>query len=297
MQTYPTGLILLPEEIANIFFLTKKYYMKGITTSQSVHSTLENKKYAIIPKKEFIIPERLNPQKKQFKQDWEKLGKDNYLKNGRSFRSRRFRYFYFLPVSGEILPFAPTPYYQPAEINKYAGDIDRKFDALKNKTINNPFFQELIRFDFRQLPVSQKAKSDPWMVDIHQIRTVATTVESGEPTPEGMHHDENDFVWIHLINRKNVTGGINGIYSNDRKPIGSCTLDKNMDSIVLWDPKVMHVVTSIHPKDPTKNAIRDVLLIGFTHCPGLQPPTGNPVLDYKEIKANINPPALLELES
>jgi hypothetical protein len=268
--------------------------MKRITTSRSIYFKLKNKKYAIVPKKEFIIPEYLNKHKKRFKKDWEKLGKDNHLETGRCFRYRRFRYFYFLPESGEILSYAPTSYYQPAEINKYAGNIDRKFDSLKNKTINNPFLQELIQFDFQQLPVPQKEKSDSWMVDIHQIRTIATAIESGEPTPEGIHHDENDFIWIHLINRENVKGGVSGIYSNDQKLIANYSLNKNMDSIVLWDPKVMHGVTSIHPKDPTKNAIRDVLLICFTHCPGLQPPTGNPVSDYKEIKANINPPALLE---
>ena len=152
----------------------------------------------------------------------------------------------------------------------------------------------MIRFDFQQLPVSKEDKSNSWMVDIHQIRTVATAVESGEVTPEGIHHDENDFVWIHLINRENVTGGVNGIYNNEQKPLESCTLSKNMDSIVFWDPKVMHAVTSMHPKDHTRNAIRDVVLICFTHCPGLKPPTGNPVLDYKEIKTNINPPALVK---
>ena len=266
--------------------------MKGITTSLSVYFKLKTNKYVLIPKKEFIIPKHLNIHKKLLKKDWKKLGKDNYLKTGKSFRYRRFQYFYFLPVSGKIVAYAPTPYYQPAEINKYAGDIDRKFDPLKSKTINNPFFQELIQFDFRQLPVSQKEKCEPWMVDIHQIRTVATAVENGEPTPEGIHHDENDFVWTHLIKRKNIIGGTSGIYSNDQKLLTSCTLHKNMDSIVLWDPKVMHGVTSMRPKDPTKNAIRYVLLICFTHCPGLQPPTGNPVLDYKEIKASINPPAL-----
>jgi len=247
-------------------------------------------------KKEFIIPTHLNIHKKRLEEDWENLRKDTYLDAGRSFRYRRFQYFYFLPDSGKIVAYAPTPYYQPSEINKYAGDLDREFDPLKCETINNPFFQELIHFDFQQLPVSQNDKCDPWMVDIHQIRTIATAVESGEPTPEGIHHDENDFVWSHLINRKNVIGGISSIYSNNRQLLTSSTLDKNMDSIVLWDPKVMHGVSSMRPKDTSKNAIRDVLLICFTHCPGLQPPTGNSVLDYKEIKANINPPALAEHE-
>ncbi len=270
--------------------------MNIITTSLSISAKLENNKYVIIPKINFRIPKSLDIHKKQFKKEWGKLGKDNFLESGKSFRYRRFRYFYFSPVSGEILPFAPTPYYQPAEINNYAGSIDRKFDSIKNKTINNPFLQELIKFDFQQLPVSMNEKSDPWMVDIHQIRIIATSNENGEPTPEGIHHDENDFIWIHLIKRKNVSGGINSIYSNDQKLLGDCTLNKNMDSIVLWDPKVMHAVTSIYPKDISKNAIRDVLLICFTRCPSLQPPTGNPALDYKEIKTNINPPALLEQE-
>jgi len=118
--------------------------MKGITTSLSVYFKLKTNKYVLIPKKEFIIPKHLNIHKKLLKKDWKKLGKDNYLKTGRSFRYRRFQYFYFLPVSGKIVAYPPTPYYQPAEINKYAGDIDRKFDPLKSKTINNPFFQELI---------------------------------------------------------------------------------------------------------------------------------------------------------
>ena len=39
-------------------------------------------------------------------------------------------------------------------------------------------------------------------------------IESGEVTPEGIHHDENDFVWIHLINKENSTGGRNNIYNN-----------------------------------------------------------------------------------
>jgi len=61
----------------------------------------------------------------------------------------------------------------------------------------------------------------------------------------------------------------------------------NLDSIILWDPKVMHGVASIYPKNSKKVAFRDVLLIGFSHAPKLQSPTGNSDLDYKEVKKNI----------
>ena len=46
-----------------------------------------------------------------------------------------------------------------------------------------------------------------WHVDVHQIRIIATANEEGEPTPEGIHHDENDFICMHLANRQNIVGG------------------------------------------------------------------------------------------
>jgi len=213
--------------------------MIEIITSQSVKIKLENKKYVHIPQEEFIISKDLIPYKKMLGKDWGNLGKDHYLKYAAGFRYRRFRYFYFLPDSRKILPFAATPYYQPPSINKYAGGIDRTFDSISNGTINNSFFRELIQFDFEQLPVLEESKSNSWLVDIHQIRIVATADEIGEPTPEGIHHDENDFGWIHLINRENLTGGLSRIYTNDKVLLDELTLRNNMDSIVIWDPKVM----------------------------------------------------------
>ena len=44
--------------------------MNEITTSYSIYSKLKNKKYVIVPQKEFIIPEYLNNYKNQFDKDW-----------------------------------------------------------------------------------------------------------------------------------------------------------------------------------------------------------------------------------
>lgn len=268
--------------------------MNRITTNLPIYAGLKNNHYSVITSKDFLIPDHLKGEKQQFDNSWRNLKKDNYLKHGRDFRYRKFRYFYILPASEKIMPFAATPYYQPPEINHYAGGVDREFYGIENEICNNAFFLELIKFDFLQLPVEKQKKSEPWLVDIHQVRIVTTEVESGEPTPEGVHHDENDFVCIHLIKRENITGGINGIYSNNRELLKSYTLTNNLDSIILWDPKVMHGVTPIRPESPKNIAFRDVLLIGFTHAPNLKPPTGNTLFDYKEIKENINPPVLLE---
>ena len=261
--------------------------MNRITTEFPISSDLENYSYSVITGKEFIIPNKQSPEKEKFDHSWENLKKDNYLKDGKSFRYRQFRYFYFLPSSQKIVPFASTPYYQPPETNQYAESIDRLFDSMTEEVINNAFLRELIKFDFLQLPVQETMKSTPWLLDIHQVRIVTTEAENGEPTPEGIHHDENDFVCIHLIKRENITGGLNGVYSNNKELLQKCSLMDNLDSIILWDPKVMHGVASIYPKNSKKVAFRDVLLIGFSHAPKLQSPTGNSDLDYKEVKKNI----------
>ena len=268
--------------------------MNQITTTSTIHSELESNHYSIITGKEILIPKYLKKEQHQFGKTWENLKKDNYLKDERSFRYRQFRYFHFSPISEEIIPFNPTPYYQPPEINQYAEGVDRKFDTMAAETLSNTFFQELIKFDFLQLPIEEYKKSEPWLVDIHQVRIITNEIETGEPTPEGVHHDENDFVCIHLMKRENIKGGINGVYNNNKELLENCTLTNNLDSIILWDPKVMHGVTPIYPEIPENIAFRDVLLIGFTHTPNLQSPTGSTFLDYKEIKKNINPPVLQE---
>ncbi len=45
-----------------------------------------------------------------------------------------------------------------------------------------------------------------------------------------------------------------------------------MDTVLVWDPYVMHGVTPIHPKKPGEPAIRDVLVIGYNYRPDLKRP-------------------------
>jgi hypothetical protein len=88
-----------------------------------------------------------------------------------------------------------------------------------------------------------------------------------------MHHDGDDFNVIHLIRRRNATGGITTVYDNDRNPLASSILSQPMDSVLVWDPHVMHGVTPIRPKNPAESAIRDVLVIGYNHRPDLKRPS------------------------
>ena len=244
-----------------------------ITINQDVCSALQEKKYATILAGEFSVAPQLTDARQRLWADWNDLPPDNYLKDGASFRLRRFAYFYFLPSTGEVRPFPPTPYFQARELNSYAGGIQRKFSHLHDSTLTNQFLYALIRFNFQQFPVSKEMAQQPWKLDVHQIRIVATPGEAGEPTPEGIHHDENDFVCMHLANRQNTVGGVNTIYDNNRRALISCTLHEPMDSLIVWDPHVMHGVSSIQPQHLDEQAVRDILLIGYSYDQDLKPPT------------------------
>ena len=246
--------------------------MDPITIDCTIHSKLREQKYAVILADEFTIEPELTAARQCLWADWDNLVLDNYLKDGGRFRQRRFALFYWLPSAEELLPLPPAPYFQSSEINPYAGDIDRKFAPLLDKSLTNRFLHELIKFNFRQFPVDSSLTNQPWKIDVHQFRIVASQDEQGQPTPEGIHHDGDDFNCIHLVARQNATGGVSSVYDNEGNLLATCTLRQPMDSIVVWDPYVMHGVTPIHPKNPSEPAIRDVLVIGYNHCPNLKPP-------------------------
>jgi len=75
-----------------------------------------------------------------------------------------------------------------------------------------------------------------------------------------------------LIGRQNAKSGANTVYDNDSNPLETCTLLQPMDSIIVWDPHVMHGVSPIKPENPSESAIRDVLVIGYNYCPDLKRP-------------------------
>ena len=247
--------------------------MAQIRIDRGIRPELQAAKYALISAAEYSIPSELALDQEHLWTDWEHLEPDRHLKDAAHFRLRRFGLFYLLPSTGELLPLPTATYFQSAGINSYAGGTARRFSPLLHATLTNDFLHELIKCDFRQFPVDAHVAHQPWEIDVHQFRIIATQHEQGEPTPEGIHHDGDDFNAIHLIRRHNATGGINTVYDNNRSPLASTTLRQPMDSVLVWDPHVMHGVTPIHPHNPADSAIRDVLVIGYNHRPNLTRPS------------------------
>ena len=203
---------------------------------------------------------------------WDDLEVDNYLQNGATFRLRRYGRFYLEVGTGEILVLPDAPYFQTEEDNNYAGGIDRKFACLNRRTAENKFLQALIYSDFQNFPLQQEEIYSSWEIGVHLFRIVTTDSELGLPTPEGPHHDGNDYFSVHLVGRNNIRGGATEIFNNDKRLLERRKLAEPMDTLLVRDPAVMHAVTPIHLEKHGVAGTRDALVIDFFHRPHLQRP-------------------------
>ena len=138
-------------------------------------------------------------------------------------------------------------------------------------TVNNPFLRELIRFDFAQLTSKQHIE-DNWLVGVHQIRIIATLGVSGNPTPEGIHRDDETYTAQHLIDRHNVGGGVNYFYGSGaepaRRPDAVWKQESYFDSY-YFDRSLWHSVSPITSGNREGDGHRDVLLIDFVESSGV----------------------------
>ena len=244
----------------------------GISVAPGIREALQKRHFTQIDGASFRRTDDFALGQRRLSGDWNHLEPDGHLRDGAHFRRRRFATFYFSPGSNELLPLPSDTYFQSSEVNAYAGGVDRNFAPVRPSVVRSGILQGLIRLFFQQLPIEGDRLSHPWLVDIHQIRITATAGEQGEPTPEGPHHDGEEFGVIMLVQRQNVAGGISTVYTNKGEPVSSYTLSQPMDTLILWDPHVQHGVSPIRPVDPGEPAIRDTLLIGYDPRPRLERP-------------------------
>ncbi len=177
----------------------------------------------------------------------------------------RYGLFELSANSGRLSHIPSASFYQSSKTNPLNGGEDRRFAPLAADTVNNPFLLELIRFDFAQL-TSRKHIEDDWLVGVHQVRIVATTGVTGNPTPEGIHRDDETYTAQHLIARHNIGGGVNYFYGSGpepaRRPLAVWKQETYFDSY-YFDRSLWHSVSPITSSDRDGDGHRDVILIDF----------------------------------
>ena len=246
--------------------------MEKTLSITKMYEELKEQKYSFSTPEMLDLPEGLDEAKALLWKDWDNLEVDGYLEKGRTFRRRRLGYYYWHPITEELLVLPKHTMFQSVDTNWYSGGMDRQYIPISQESMDNPFLQALIRFVLSQFPMSPETANKPWEINVHEVRVVGKVDETGEPTPEGIHNDGDDFTCNFFVQKKNVVGGVNGVYDLNKQPIEKATLNRQLECLWLHDPYVMHDVSAIYPKDPAEPAIRDMLLLGFISTPDLQRP-------------------------
>ena len=220
--------------------------------------------FQIIRHHEWMIPAEIVRHWQALAKTWDDLPVDPYLKTGSAFRYRRFGRFILEEATGLLQRSEDQSFFQSSKINSYAGGVVRNFAPMHDLTYKNKFLHYIVDSSLHQLRTAFGVSSKLWEVTIHQFRIQTSENEVGLPTPEGVHRDGHKFISMHLIARKNVTGGITRIYTGQEEELISVTLLKPMDSILLHDEILKHGVTPIMPdSEPEDASYRDVIVIDY----------------------------------
>ncbi len=198
---------------------------------------------------------------KQFDRHWDELTLDAYMRDGGTYRYRRYGR-YALDVDKDIIEGRPhRSYRQETSVNPLNGGIDRHFDPLTDAFAAEPLVAAIVRMLGQVVAAAEGAGQ--WTVELHPFRIVTSESQVGKPTPQGRHRDGVSYVTSLAVGRQNITGGESSVYADDGTPLRSVTLSPG-DQLLLNDRRVLHDVTPVRPADSARAAHRDVLLVDFT---------------------------------
>jgi hypothetical protein len=195
---------------------------------------------------------------------WENLVQDQYMRDGGTYRYRRYGQFEIDEKARNLVVLPHAAYVQPSYINALNGDIERYFEPLEEGFYQSKLLQDLLFF-MAQVYNHRLAEPQCWNVRLHPYRIIANIDRSGLPTPEGLHRDGVTFIASMMIQRRNIIGGMTTITDNQNNILQSVQLTNPFDLVMSDDANTMHHVSSIHPISPEASSpARDVLVIAFT---------------------------------
>ncbi|MEH2106852.1 2OG-Fe dioxygenase family protein [Nostoc sp.] len=186
-----------------------------------------------------------------FKPFFSNMPIDPYIKG--NYRSRRLSRF---TVSGNQLIKLPHGYlFQSKEYNPLVGDIKREFAELDDALIELDIFRNLV------IAFSDSCKLHPEAeIGVHQIRTICSADNLGNPAPEGIHQDGTDFIGIFSVDRDNIQGGETHLYTAKKeKPVFSKVLNPG-ELLLVNDHDFFHFTTPIKPQIDAQGS-RDVFVL------------------------------------
>ena len=198
---------------------------------------------------------------------WENLPRDEYLRDGGRYRSRR--HGSFRVGAGRVEAVPHRAHWQSEDYNALHGGIERWFEPLQPQLSGAPSLRGLL-LGFAAL-FNAVRPAPTWFVEAHAFR-IDTTGGIGRPTPEGAHRDGVDFVAVLLVARVSIKGGETRVFDAHGPAGQRFTLHAPWSALVLDDSRVVHETTPIQPLDGDGH--RDTLVLTYRRDGFQDPPTG-----------------------
>lgn len=197
----------------------------------------------------------------RFGAHWNDLTVDTYMRDGGTYRYRRYGHFDYDAATDALTLLPHAPYSQDTTVNPLNGGIQRHFDPLTDGFATDPLTRAVVRVLGRIF--SDVEGTSHWDVKLHPFRIVTSAEQTGKPAPQGRHRDGSTFVTSLLVGRTNVTGGESSIYDENGTRLLATTLREPGDQLLVDDRRLLHDVTPVVPVDPGRPAYRDVLIVDF----------------------------------
>ena len=237
----------------------------GKMAAMSAVESLSKTGYAFLSAAEVASELRVDiSQLDALKEYWGALPRDEYLRDGGRYRSRRHSCFI---DEAYVLTLTPhRAHWQPTSYNALHGGLERWFEPIASEVLNAPVWTQLV--ESIGTVFSQVHPVKRWYIEAHQFR-IDTTDGIGRPTPEGAHRDGVDFVALMLVQRRNVRGGETRVFDAHGPSGVRFTMEEPWSLLLMDDERVIHETTPIQPDGD--GGVRDTLVLTY-RANGFQAP-------------------------
>lgn len=243
-------------------------------------SELKNKGYAIYDYMDALEYEGIEEDYKELLDYFEDLPVDDYAPELN--RYRRYSRALVLPASKNIewLPNVVrdgreyAAYFQGRFNPEHPGSY-REFHAIDPHILENTLLKKIIMADYEETFWGEEDMIMPIHVGVHFVKLeVEKEGDRAVSSPDCLHQDGEPFTFAHLIERKNVKGGLNavGVPSVSGKQPEEVDeadlhevfeLNRPLETYGVEDSSVSHYVGPVMKGEADGPAVRSVILIDY----------------------------------
>lgn len=196
-----------------------------------------------------------------FSASWDTLGPDIWMKDGGTYRRRRFATY---AIEGTSVSRKPhQAHFQSRHYNRVNGGIDRWFSPVDPVVGEYALISGLVSAGCMVARNLVGEQNDKWHAELHQIRIETTGGDAAFPTPEGLHRDGVTLVLMMLIAKLNMRGGVTSLIDGNTGEAHKFELSRPCEGLIFDDRRMRHMVSPITSISNQASAYRDVLILTF----------------------------------